>query len=76
MDGPPGTTQALVRYPAVPILYGRMHSGSIILADDTKREDEKQVIAMWEKEFGLESDFIDTEAGACILRRRGPSRGQ
>jgi predicted O-methyltransferase YrrM len=74
VDGPPGTTQALARYPAVPILSGRMHDGSIILADDAKRQDEKRIIAMWEKEFGLEPEFIDTEMGACILRRRSSGR--
>jgi len=73
IDGPPGTTQALARYPAVPVFHGRMHDGSIILADDAKREDERQILSMWEKEFGLEPDFIDTETGACILRRRKPA---
>jgi predicted O-methyltransferase YrrM len=72
VDGPPGTTQPLARYPAVPVFHGRMHDGSIILADDVKREDEKQMISMWAREFGLEPDFIDTETGACILRRRKP----
>jgi len=72
VDGPPDTTQTLARYPALPLLHGRLHDGSIILADDAKREDEKQVISMWEKEFGLEPDFLETETGACILRRRKP----
>jgi predicted O-methyltransferase YrrM len=72
VDGPPGTTQALARYPAVPVLHGRMHNGSVILADDANRDDERQIISMWEKEFGLEPDFVDTEVGACILRRRAP----
>ncbi len=75
VDGPPDTTQALARYPAVPVLHERMHDKTIVLADNANREDEKQVVAMWEKEFGLEPDFIDTEAGACILRRRSPGRG-
>jgi predicted O-methyltransferase YrrM len=67
------TAQAPARYPAVPVFHGRMHDGSIILVDDVRREDQKQVLSMWEKEFDLESDFIDTETGACILRRRKPA---
>ncbi|HSW01714.1 MAG TPA: class I SAM-dependent methyltransferase [Sedimentisphaerales bacterium] len=71
--GPPGTTQALARYPAVPVFHGRLHDGSVILADDVKGEDERQIVSMWEREFGLAPDFVDTEAGACILRRRKPA---
>jgi len=73
VDGPPGTTQALARYPAVPVFRGRMHDGSIIVANDAKREDERQIMAMWEREFDLEPDLIDTEAGVCILRWRKPA---
>jgi len=75
VDGPPATTQALARYPAVPVLRGHMHKGSIIVLGDAKREDERQVISMWEKEFGLQPSFIDTETGACILRHRVPDAG-
>ncbi|MGE5295988.1 MAG: class I SAM-dependent methyltransferase [Solirubrobacterales bacterium] len=76
VDGPPGTTQALARYPAIPVLRPHMHNGSTILMDDAKREDEKQIVSMWQKEFGLEPDFIDTEVGACILRWPGASGGR
>lgn len=70
VDGPPDATQALARYPAIPILREHMHEGSIVVADNAKADDERQVIAMWEREFAMQSDFVDTETGACVLRQQ------
>jgi predicted O-methyltransferase YrrM len=70
IDGPPGYVQKLARYPAVPILYKHLNAKSKIIVDDGRREDEKTIVALWEKEFdGLQSEFFETENGAFVISK-------
>lgn len=70
VDGPPGGTQPMVRYPALNILFDRLAPNAVILVDDYCREDEKEMVARWmteHPEFTLET--VATEKEAAILRR-------
>jgi len=71
VDGPPGPMQKLSRYPALPVLYKQLAPGAVVVLEDAKRTDERQVVKMWMKEFrGFEYEFVDTQKGAAILRKR------
>jgi predicted O-methyltransferase YrrM len=71
IDGPPFDTQALARYPALPILFGRLSKDAIILMDDGFRHDEQEIVDRWLQHFeGFVAERIDTEKGAVILRQR------
>lgn len=72
IDGPPGNIQNLSRYPALPILYGKLAKEAVIIMDDGRRRDEKQIVAMWlDRYVDLESRFIDTEKGTFLITRKG-----
>lgn len=47
VDGPPADTAALARLPAVPILRGRLASGSVVVLDDLVRSEERATLAEW-----------------------------
>jgi predicted O-methyltransferase YrrM len=74
VDGPPRNVQKMARYPAVPILYRQLSRSAIIILDDTKREDEREIVEAWLSEYGdLECEWRDTETGAAVLRRKSHS---
>jgi FkbM family methyltransferase len=58
IDGPPGATGPLARLPAVPLLlnYLGKHQLDIVL-DDYKREEEKETVVRWKKQF--EKRYLD-----------------
>ena len=47
IDGPPGSTQSLARYPAVPLLHHYFSDKMIILLDDANRKDEVVIVQKW-----------------------------
>lgn len=47
VDGPVGATAPQARYPALPLLAGRLLPGALVILDDTYRQDEKQVLRRW-----------------------------
>lgn len=70
VDGPPGATQPLARYPALPLLYDHLAEDSVIMLDDGDRSDEKAIAARWTAEFeDFISEHIPFEKGAFVLRR-------
>jgi len=70
VDGPPETKQFMARYPALPILFDRLSKNAVIIADDTKRDQECKTVEMWLKEFDcLSLERIPTEKGVCVLRK-------
>ncbi|MBU1349403.1 class I SAM-dependent methyltransferase [Patescibacteria group bacterium] len=70
IDGPPGSIQNMARYPALPLLFDKLSDNAVILLDDTFRQDEKNIIERWLKEYGCFScETINTEKGATILRK-------
>ena len=70
IDGPPGFLQRHSRYPALPMLSGRLAEHCIIFLDDAARDDELELVEIWLKmhpEFSYE--YIDNERGCSILKR-------
>lgn len=69
IDGPPGRLQKNSRYPALPLLAGRMAPACSIFLDDAAREDEREIVRLWVQELpGLNSSYIDNERGCSRLR--------
>jgi predicted O-methyltransferase YrrM len=69
IDGPPGFLQRHSRYPALPLLYSRLHSGSVLFLDDAARNDEKELVAMWQAEYtALKHRYLACERGCSILQ--------
>ncbi|MBV2208075.1 MAG: hypothetical protein KUL77_00735 [Thermomonas sp.] len=52
VDGPPASTGKHARYPALPVVFAHFNNQHIdILLDDYARTDEREVGALWEKDF-------------------------
>ncbi|ADI03583.1 hypothetical protein SBI_00462 [Streptomyces bingchenggensis BCW-1] len=71
IDGPPGFTHPLSRYPALPMLESKLSSDARIFLDDASRPDEREIVERWCREYpDWSSDFIDHEKGTAVLARR------
>ena len=72
IDGPPGDIQPEARYPALPLLWPRLKTGGIVLLDDADREQEREIVARWRREFGdsLQAEHIPLEKGAYVFRKK------
>ena len=69
-DGPPGTTKG-GRYGLLPVMGGRLPTGSIVLLDDAGRPGEGELIKRWESEVGFETEIIESQGrGFAVMRRR------
>ncbi|MET8140142.1 class I SAM-dependent methyltransferase [Sphaerisporangium sp. NPDC005288] len=70
VDGPPGATAPLARYPALPVLLPRCAADAWFVVDDTVRPDEREVADRWLREHPeLTGSAYPAEKGAMILRR-------
>ncbi len=70
VDGPSGEAGSLARYPAVPVLLEKLSNDALVIADDTDREDEREIVRRWLDGPGRFScEMIDTESGAALLAR-------
>lgn len=70
VDGPPSDTQALARYPVLPLVSDRLAQEALILLDDYKRDDERAVVERWLQEFtGFTCRARDHEKGTAVLSR-------
>lgn len=70
IDGPPGFIQKQSRYPALPLLYSQLAENSVIFLDDAARDDEKEIVRRWLKDYPeFQTEYIDNERGCSILRR-------
>ncbi len=73
IDGPPGATQNLARYPAIPLLHKYFSDNVIILLDDANRPDEIIIVEKWiefMKKEGYEINierFTNYEKGMVLL---------
>jgi predicted O-methyltransferase YrrM len=47
VDGPPGRTNKLARYPAVPALREKLRPGATVMLDDCHRRDEREALRRW-----------------------------
>jgi predicted O-methyltransferase YrrM len=71
VDGPPGGTGRLARYPAGPLLFGRLSATGVAVLDDAGREDERRIGELWlERMEWLDCERLKTEKGTDIFRRR------
>jgi len=69
IDGPAGFIQKHSRYPALPLMQDRMAAGCRVFLDDAARDDEKELVTMWQEEFpNSEFEYLEFE--------RGCSKGQ
>ncbi|MFM7450344.1 MAG: class I SAM-dependent methyltransferase [Leptolyngbyaceae cyanobacterium] len=69
IDGPPQSVQKLARYPALPLLFNHLSDKAILLLDDGYREDEREIVALWQREFNdISCEIIDAEKGAYLIR--------
>ena len=74
VDGPPKKIQKNSRYPVVPLLSEKLANGCIILLDDGSREDETQIVELWNKQFHFnKTEFVKLEKGAWILKKDLPT---
>jgi predicted O-methyltransferase YrrM len=72
VDGPPASTGALARYPALPLLASRLSPGAVVLVDDAARGDEREMVERWLGEHtGFQARYVNTENGACVITRTG-----
>lgn len=72
VDGPPGNTGHLARYPAVPLLLPRCSPSAVIVLDDTKRPEEQEIVERWLREFPeLSATAFPMEKGAMVFQRSG-----
>ncbi len=72
IDGPSQhQREAMIRYPALPLLFDSLSDNAIIVLDDADRKDEEQIVKRWLEQFqGLELEKIATEKGTAILRKK------
>jgi predicted O-methyltransferase YrrM len=77
IDGPPGNTQKLARYPALPLLMDGLSEDAVILIDDVNRGDERTILRMWTTQFpDFTLQFVETFKKAAILRRTADQDAQ
>lgn len=70
VDGPPGPTGRLARYPALPVLFDRLGGSAAVILDDGARPDEREVVDRWQREFpAFEAVELPVEKGAWLLTR-------
>jgi predicted O-methyltransferase YrrM len=74
VDGPPGDTGPLARYPALPMLRDRLAPDASILVDDVARPDEREMIARWRSEVPeLAVRPLPLEKGGSLLTLGDPT---
>ena len=77
IDGPPAQTQPNARFPAMPLLRGRLSESAVLVLDDLVREDEQEIVRRWLDQFDdwvLEE--VDHEKVTGVLRRRSTTLGR
>lgn len=71
IDGPPHQTGKHARYPAVHLLRPIISEETTIILDDFDRQDEREVIEMWQEEFpGIVVEQLRLDKGAALLRQQ------
>jgi len=75
VDGPPWSTQELARLPALPLLEQHLSEAAVIVVDDYKRGDEREMVRRW---LAGRDDWqvleLPTQRGMAVLSRRLQSR--
>lgn len=69
VDGPPGTTGPMARYPAMPMLADRLTPEALVLLDDANRKEERAIKKRWTAEFdGYSAKVLKTDCGTLVLQ--------
>lgn len=68
VDGPPGGTGPLARYPAVPVLKEWLSPNAVIILDDGNREAEKEIAKRWIEELNATYEFYPEGKGMWVIR--------
>lgn len=71
VDGPPGITAPLARYPALPMISEKLAPHGLVVLDDLDRPEEREIRDRWVSEFGLREDRASDRA---VMLRRPPER--
>jgi methyltransferase family protein len=71
VDGPPGDTVRLARYPAVPLLKKALSPNCVILLDDANRPDEQWIGKKWADELGWSGEYKTHGNGSWVIRSSG-----
>lgn len=71
VDGPPRNLAKDARYPAIPLLFDKLHEHSVVILDDGNRSGEREIISRWETKYGLTCTPEKTEDGAFSCRPGG-----
>ena len=69
VDGPPGGTQYMARYPAVPLMINYITKKTLVYLDDSNREEEKLSVERWNKEFSLKNNFFKSDRGYYLINK-------
>lgn len=72
VDGPPGNTGPMARYPALPVLAPQLRDGAVVAIDDFQRKDEKKMLGRWRKNHTQlgEPRILTTYAALCEWRKK------
>lgn len=70
IDGPPGNTCHLARYPAGPLLFKYLSTHAAVFLDDASRSEEREIVKRWSLEFPTyKQQLRATQCGCAVLRR-------
>lgn len=76
VDGPPGSTGPLARYPALSLLAHTLSPDALIVVDDIERPEEAAVVQRWMDHHRFGENLVETSrAGRAALLRWNGSRG-
>ncbi len=72
VDGPPSTVAPMARFPALPRLIDKLSKPSLVIVDDTDRDDDSRMIKLWLESFpGATATDCNCEKGCTMLRLEG-----
>lgn len=66
VDGPPGRTGKLARFPALPLLRDRLAPGARVLLDDGARQEERLVAHRWQEDWGGDWSYVPLNKGLIV----------
>ncbi len=70
VDGPPEPFGEMIRYPAGPMLFGKLSNSGTVFVDDADRDDETKAVALWQKSNpDLERKSHYCEKGCVVLSK-------
>ena len=66
VDGPPGRSGSLARFPALPLLRSRLAPGARVLLDDGARREERLAAQRWQEDWGGDWNYIPLNKGLIV----------